>query len=81
MDGRPISLLVTSAEKVRPEGGEAVVSGGLTFHLQPVSGLKVITWSDNGLTYALASDLAATGSRSCMVCHGSAEERRRFEGL
>ena len=81
MDERPISLLVTSSERVRPEGGEAVVQGGLTFHIESVSGLKVITWTDKGLTYALASDLAVTGSRSCMVCHGSAEERRRFEGL
>jgi anti-sigma factor (TIGR02949 family) len=81
MDERPISLLVTSADRVTPEGGEAVVQGGLTFHMESVSGLKVITWTDKGLTYALASDLAVTGSRSCMVCHGSAEERRKFEGL
>jgi len=81
MDDRPISLLVTSAERVRPEGGEALVSGGLTFHMESVAGLKVITWTDKGLTYALASDLAVTGNRSCMVCHGSAEERRKFEGL
>jgi len=81
MEERPISLLVTSSERVKPEGGEAVVQGGLTFHIESVSGLKVITWTDKGLTYALASDLAVTGSRSCMVCHGSAEERRKFEGL
>ena len=81
MDGRPISLLVTAADRVRPEGGEVVVQGGLTFHLESVLGLKVITWTDKGLTYALASDLAVTGNRSCMVCHGSAKERRMFEGL
>jgi anti-sigma factor RsiW len=81
MEQRPISLLVTSAERVRPEGGETVAQGGLSFHIESVSGLKVITWSDKGLTYALASDLAVTGSRSCMVCHGSAAERRKFEGL
>jgi anti-sigma factor (TIGR02949 family) len=81
MDGRPISLLVTSAERARPEGGEVVAAGALTFHLQSVAGLKVIIWSDKGLTYALASDLAVTGSRSCLVCHGSAEERRKLEAL
>jgi anti-sigma factor (TIGR02949 family) len=81
MDGRPISLLVTTALRVRPEGGEVVDQGGLTFHLESVRGLKVITWTDNGLTYALASDLAGTGTRSCMVCHGSARERRKIEGL
>jgi hypothetical protein len=81
MDERPISLLVTAAERVRPEGGETLVSGGLTFHIESVAGLKVITWTDKGLTYALASDLAVAGNRSCMVCHGSAEERRKLEGL
>ena len=80
MDERPISLLVTSAERVKPEGGEAIVQGGLTFHIESVSGLKVITWSDKGLTYALASDLAVTGSRSCMVCHGSAAGTAQVRG-
>lgn len=81
MDERPISLLVTSADRVRPAGGSEVVSGGLTFHIESVAGLKVITWSDKGLTYVLVSDLAVTGSRSCIVCHGSDEERRKLEGL
>lgn len=81
MEGRPISLLVTSADRVRPAGGAEVVSGGLTFHIESIAGLKVITWSDKGLTYALVSDLAVTGSRSCIVCHGSDSERRKIEGL
>lgn len=81
MEGRPISLLVASADSARPEGGSEVVSGGLTFHIESVAGLKVITWSDKGLTYALVSDLAVTGSRSCIVCHGSDAERRKIEGL
>lgn len=81
MDDRPISLLVTSEDRARPAGGSEVLSGGLTFHIESVSGLKVITWSDKGLTYALVSDLAVTGSRSCTVCHGSEKERRKIEGL
>jgi hypothetical protein len=58
-----------------------VVSGGLTFHIESVAGLKVITWSDKGLTYALASDLSVSGEQSCMVCHGSPEQRRLIEGF
>lgn len=80
-DERPISLLVTSANHQRPSGGEVTSFGNLTFHQQSVNGLKVITWSDNGLSYALASDLTVQGARSCMVCHGSPEERRRIEGF
>jgi len=80
-DERPISLLVTSVGQQRPSGGEVTSFGNLTFHQQSVNGLKVITWSDNGLSYALASDLTVQGARSCMVCHGSPEERRRIEGF
>jgi len=79
MDDQPISLLVTSASTVTPEGGSLVRSGTLTFHVESVAGLKVISWSDNGLTYALASDVAVEASRSCLVCHGSAAERRKVE--
>jgi anti-sigma factor RsiW len=71
MEGRPISLLVTSASRVSPSGGEVVRSGSLAFHVESVAGLKVITWTDNGLTYALASDLAVGGARSCIVCHAA----------
>jgi anti-sigma factor (TIGR02949 family) len=81
MEDRPISLLVTSASLVRPAGGDVVPSGNLLFHIESVDGFKVITWTDNGLTYALASDLDVEGARSCLVCHGSPEERRKVEPL
>ena len=79
MDEQPVSLLVTSSDRVRPQGGEVVRSGALSFHVESVAGLNVITWTDKGLTYALASDVALPGARSCQVCHGSPEERRRIE--
>jgi anti-sigma factor RsiW len=81
MDGEPVSLLVTSADRVDPRGGEIVRSGALRFHVESVAGLNVITWTDKGLTYALASDLKVPGARSCLVCHGSPEERRRLDGF
>jgi hypothetical protein len=78
---RPISLLVTSANLVQPSGGETVAFGPLVFHQRSVRGLKVISWTDKGLTYSLASDLSVSGAQSCAVCHGSPEERRRLEGF
>jgi len=81
MERRPISLLVTSASAVQPAGGEVVRSANLRFHVESVGGLKVITWMDNGLTYALASDLDAPASQSCLVCHGSPQEHRKLEPL
>jgi anti-sigma factor RsiW len=81
MDERPISLLVTSASAVQPEGGVRVSSGAFTFHLESVAGLKVISWTDRGLTYALVSDLREDGAQSCLVCHGTEPERRKLDGL
>ena len=81
MDDQPVSLLVTSADRIRPEGGKIVGSGALAFHLESVAGLKIINWTDNGLTYALASDVAVSGARTCLVCHRSPGERERLRAF
>jgi anti-sigma factor RsiW len=69
MKNRPISLVVTSDSIALPSGGEEIVSKNITFHYDSIHGLKVITWADRGLTYALVSDLEARGQQSCIVCH------------
>ena len=69
MDEHPISLVVTSSTNAEPEGGEQISSKGIIFHFNTMAGLKVITWTHRGLTYALVSDLDARGQRSCLVCH------------
>jgi anti-sigma factor RsiW len=67
MKDRPISLVITSDSVARPSGGEEIASKGLKFHYNAIDGLKVITWSDRGLTYALVSDLDERGQQSCIV--------------
>lgn len=69
MKARPISLVITSDSAATPSGGEAIAARGLTFHFNAIQGLKVLTWSDRGLTYALVSDLEERGQQSCIVCH------------
>jgi anti-sigma factor RsiW len=81
MDEHPISLIVTSAAQAHPEGGDVVKFRTLEFHQKAVQGLKVITWTDKGLTYALASDLSLRNEQSCMVCHGSPQDRPLIEGF
>ena len=75
MSTRPISLIVTSTTLAPPSGGQIVVARGLTFHFDVVDGLRVITWSHRGLTYALVSDLEERGEDSCKVCHAGAPEQ------
>jgi anti-sigma factor RsiW len=75
MKARPISLVITSDAVAKPSGGEEIVARGLTFHYNAIHGLKVITWSDRGLTYALVSDLEERGQESCIVCHQGTKDQ------
>lgn len=81
MDARPISLVMTSDSVAQPSGGEEIVSRGITFHYDSIDGLKVITWSDRGLTYALVSDLEERGQQSCIVCHEGTKDKDFIESL
>jgi anti-sigma factor RsiW len=81
MRRQPISLVVTSEAVAQPYGGEEIVSRGLTFHYDSIQGLKVITWSDRGLTYALVSDLEERGQQSCIVCHQGTKDQDFIEIL
>lgn len=78
---RPIGLVVTSAAVAQPSGGEEIVSKGIAFHYDSIQGLKVISWSDRGLTYALVSDLEERGQQSCIVCHQGTKDRDFVEIL
>ncbi|HKR11009.1 MAG TPA: zf-HC2 domain-containing protein [Pyrinomonadaceae bacterium] len=75
MKAQPISLVITSDAVAQPSGGEEIVARGLTFHYNAIHGLKVITWSDRGLTYALVSDLEERGQQSCIVCHQGTKDQ------
>lgn len=81
MGRHPITLVVTSNAVALPAGGEEITSKGLRFHYDALNGLKVITWADRGLTYALISDLAERGQQSCIVCHEGTKDRDFIEGL
>jgi anti-sigma factor RsiW len=81
MSERPISLVITSDRVATPAGGEEISAKGLTFHYNSIDGLKVITWSDRGLTYALVSDLEERGQQSCVVCHHGTKDRDLIEPL
>jgi len=81
MNRRPISLLVTSASQVTPRGGQTFRTGGIDFHFSSERGLRLITWSDRGLSYALVSDPGVTGAESCVICHGSTADRKKIGTL
>ena len=75
MNNQPISLVITSDNVAQTFGGEEIKAKGLVFHYNAIEGLKVLTWSDRGLTYALVSDLEERGQKSCVVCHQDIKEQ------
>jgi anti-sigma factor RsiW len=81
MGHRPISLVITSESVARPSGGEEIPARDLMFHYNAIDGLKVLTWSDRGLTYALVSDLDERGQQSCIVCHEGTKDKDFIEPL
>jgi anti-sigma factor RsiW len=81
MSKSPISLVITSDRVATPAGGEEIHAKGLTFHYNSIDGLKVLTWSDRGLTYALVSDLEERGQQSCIVCHHGNTDQDFIEPL
>jgi anti-sigma factor RsiW len=81
MSTHPISLVITNDSVAHPSGGEEISAKGLMFHYDAIKGLKVITWSDRGLTYALVSDFEERGQQSCIVCHQGTKDRDFIEPL
>jgi anti-sigma factor RsiW len=81
MDREPISVLISQARLLAPSVGETYRSGGVTFHFSEENGLRMITWTDHGLTYAQVSTVGLSGADSCGVCHGSREDRHKVENL
>jgi len=59
-----ISLLVASSQSAVVAGGEEVRAGALTFHYRTDQGLKVITWGNHGLSYALVSSVSGSARES-----------------
>jgi anti-sigma factor RsiW len=69
------SLMVIPASAVEASGGIEARFTKVRFHYATVGGLKVVTWSVHGLTYALVSDEGNSTQRSCMVCHSAMRDR------
>src|SRR5215469_2932944 len=74
-----ISLLVASSQSALIAGGDEVAFGSLTFHFRTESGLRVITWSNHGLSYALVSSVSGPARSSCLVCHQNMADHEEYK--
>jgi hypothetical protein len=75
MQSGPVSLMVVPDSVAVASGGVVVGFTKVSFHYQTVEGLKVVTWSLRGNTYALVSQEGNSTQRSCMVCHSAMRDR------
>lgn len=74
-----ISLMAVSSNSAVVAGGEQVRFGNLAFHYYTDSGLRVITWSNHGLAYALVSAVSGSAHASCLVCHQNMTDKGVFK--
>jgi anti-sigma factor RsiW len=75
MQTGPVSLVVTPDSVAVASGGVEVNFKKVSFHYGMVEGYKAVTWSINGLTYALVSQEGNSTQQSCMVCHSAMRDR------
>lgn len=75
MDSGPASLMIAPYAVAVASGGVEARFKKVTFHYRTVEGLKVVTWSQHGLTYALVSQEGPATQKSCMVCHSAMRDR------
>jgi hypothetical protein len=74
VDSRPVTLLVTRKAALEDPPSEELFSKKITYHIE--AGVKALTWSQDGVAYALVTDLSGYGQQSCFICHTD-EKRRR----
>jgi hypothetical protein len=77
-ENEKISLLVESSKSAVVAGGAEVRFGALTFHYRTEDGFKVITWGNQGLSYALVSNVSGSARDSCLVCHQNMADQDTF---
>ena len=75
LDSGPASLIIAPHAVAVASGGVEAPFNKVTFHYRTVNGLKVVTWSQHGLTYALVSQEGTRTQKSCMVCHSAMKDR------
>jgi mycothiol system anti-sigma-R factor len=71
LSGENISLLVAPDRLAKATGGTVAESNGLSFHSRQQENRNIVTWDNQGLTYALIFPPAASEKHTCAACHES----------
>jgi anti-sigma factor RsiW len=69
MSGENISLLIASDKQAKAMGGGLSESDGHIFHTRQMENHRVVTWDNQGLTYALIFSASPSARVGCTSCH------------
>jgi len=82
IDARPAVLLTARAGDVvdRPRAW-SLAGKSVRHHVDPASGVKLLSWTNSGQIYTLATELPGLGLESCFICHTDADRRRLIRAI
>ncbi|WP_260739968.1 hypothetical protein [Tunturiibacter lichenicola] len=69
MSGENISLLIASDKQAKAMGGRLSESDGHILHTRQMENHRVVTWDNQGLTYALIFSASPSTRAACTSCH------------
>jgi anti-sigma factor (TIGR02949 family) len=76
ISGRPVSLLITTAEGVKVSGERVLIEKQIPFYQSSYHALQTLSWALDGLAYVVVSDTQELNKQACQICHIS---RERFD--
>lgn len=80
VEGRPLSLVMTTAEGVRLFGTHEMAEKQARFYQSSYHGFQTLSWALEGMAYVFVSDAQALNKRACMICHTSRRAERPLTG-
>ena len=80
VEGRPLSLVMTTAQGVRLFGTHEMAEKQARFYQSSYHGFQTLSWALEGLAYVFVSDAQALNKRACMICHTSGQAERPLTG-
>lgn len=81
IDSSSVALLTTRSDAIADAPREAWFAKTITYRNDLDAGVKILTWTQKGQSYALASTLPNVGEESCFVCHVAPARRNLIRSL
>jgi len=77
MPNDTVTVLIAPAKKAPAMGGKVTQSSGIAFHSMERDDLRVVTWENQDLVYALTfSNKMAAAKHGCSSCHNAADSSK-----